>query len=231
MIKRILFLSGILFTILFFACNNGEKDNAVPEDQSDTVNILARTDSSLDVSGPAEGALQQWFSFIQPEYKISIDSFVLTDIWVEDSLITEPFKPDSLYYTLYGKYLRYAPDSAYFVDLDSYNILLKETNGVVSGTVGGPDNQVFLIDKNNQIKKRLLFNGPGTYIQDAWWINNESVLLASIAEGDTTNRYEPVLWKINIVEDLFEKYEYRGATLRMFPEYVEKVRFSGITVR
>ncbi|MCM5529899.1 hypothetical protein [Parasegetibacter sp. NRK P23] len=231
MIKGLRFLSSALVIIFVFACNNGDKESTAPEDQSDSVNILARTDSSFEVSGPAEGALQQWFSFIQPEYKLSIDSFVLTDIWVEDSLITEPFKPDSLYYPLYGKYLRYAPDSAYFVDLDSYNILLKETNGVVSGTVGGPDNLVFLIDKNNQIKKRLLFNGPGTYIQDAWWINNESVLLASIAEGDSMNRFEPVLWKINIVEDLFEKYEYCGATLKMFPEYVEKVRFSGITVR
>ncbi|MGV3764912.1 MAG: hypothetical protein ACO1NW_02250 [Chitinophagaceae bacterium] len=231
MIKRLRFFCGIFLTILFFACNNGDKESTAPEDQSDSVDILARTDSSLDVSGAAEGYLQQWLSFIQLEYQLSVDSFVLSEIWVEDSLVTEPFKPDSMYYPLYGKYLRYTSDSAYFVDLDSYNILLTETNGTVTGTVGGPDNQVFLIDKNNQIKKRLLFNGPGTYIQDAWWINNESVLLASVAETDSVNRFEPVLWKINIVEDLFEKYEYRGAALKVFPEYVEKVRFSGIKVR
>jgi hypothetical protein len=230
--KTIHFFYSVCISVILFACNSGSEDTSdVPDDKSDSVNLLARTDSTLEVSGKAAQSMMEWLAFIQPEYKLSPDSFSLTDIWMEDSLITEPFKPDSTYFPLYGKYLRYAPDSAYFIDLDSYNIILQEANGVVTGMEAGPDLQIYLVDKNNQIRKRLMFNGPGYYVQDAWWIDNESVLLASIAETDSVNRFEPVLWKINIVEDLFEKYEYKGAFLKAFPQYVEKVRFSEIRVR
>ncbi len=126
----------------------------------------------------------------------------------EDSLHVSSFQPDSLYYKEYGRFLKYSPDSSMFVDLDSYNIdFQRNRKGQLVPIEVGPDTEVSLVDKTQKEKTRLVFLGPGNGVEDAGWIDNNSVVLVGYHEKDTSKTKTAVLWRYHVPTKTFYVYE------------------------
>jgi hypothetical protein len=126
----------------------------------------------------------------------------------EDSLQVSAFQPDSSYYKEYGRFLKYSPDSSMFVDLDSYNIdFQKNRKGQLVPIEVGPDTEVSLIDVAQKEKTRLVFLGPGNGVEDAGWIDNNSVVLLGYHEKDTSKIKTAVLWRYHVPTKTFYVYE------------------------
>lgn len=229
---------GLLFLMIVLAAAScTTRDKKVNKDDSDAVvtdsSFNDIMDSSLEVSNWVARNIIDWGFFLQKKDTFSLDSFHLAGVWVEDSMYTERYTPTKEFYDLYGPYLKFSQDSSSFVDLDSYNIILsRNKQGILEGYEGGPDNQIYLVDLEKKIRKRLMFNGPGTYIHEALWQDTETLILFGISEDSKYGRENPVVWKINVEENLFERYEYvRLTPVDNWEEYSKEVRFKGIKIR
>ncbi|HEY8388323.1 MAG TPA: hypothetical protein VIK74_06950 [Parasegetibacter sp.] len=232
---------SIYFTlaILLVACarNCGKKggnDQPKPTMAADST-LTAYADSILatDKSRMIITSLPWIDSLAAADSSFSLDNFRLTDSWIEESLITSPFEKDKEFFSLYGPYLKYSPDSLMFIDLDSYNIILKKgKNGEVVGYEAGPDNQITLIDLKGKKEMRLMFFGPGTYIHEAVWLDHETILLFGISEFNDFNSDNPVVWKYNIRNRNFDRFDYdHKVDVTDMKFYSKKVRMGEILIR
>ncbi len=137
--------------------------------------------------------------------------FVMTDAWKEDTMYTSVFQPDSAYYENYGRFLKYSPDSSYFIDLDSYNIhISKDSKGNWIGEELGPDTEVSLINPSTKEKTRLIFLGPGSSVEDAQWLDDENIVLMGVQEEGMGNSVA-VVWRYHLPTQTFYLYELKDA--------------------
>lgn len=132
----------------------------------------------------------------------------MTHVWKEDTMLTEDFTPDKKFYESYGKYIKYSPDKTMFIDLDSYNIqITKDENGHLIGMPLGPDVQVSLVDVSKRKKIRLLFFGPGNYIEDAQWLDNENIVILGSRDLNNESGKKIVVWKFHLPTRTFFEFD------------------------
>lgn len=139
--------------------------------------------------------------------------FRMVSSWQEDSMLVAPFTPDKDYYTSYGPFLKYSPDSSLFIDLDSYNIdITKDSKGRLVGHEIGPDCEVSLVDVDDKTKTRLVFLGPGGSIEDATWLDNSTLVLMGVQENEKGAK-AATLWRFHIPTKTYYLYEIPDTTV------------------
>lgn len=132
--------------------------------------------------------------------------FHLAKAWV-DSLKSDPFTALKDFYAAYGPYLKYSPDSSMFIDLDSYGISIeKDENGKWVGSEGGPDVEIGLVNTKAGKKSRLLFLGPGSTIDDAYWFNDDDIVLLGTQDEGGGNGHVAAVWWYSLPEKTFYLY-------------------------
>jgi len=225
----------LLIFIFLYACTNQNEKSGGRENSDQVFDTTYRStiDSTLDTNKWVAGNIMDWGAYLRANGGFSVDSFKLSELWVEDEMVSEPYVPSSEFFELYNPFLKYSQDSSYIVDLDSYNVhLKKEKDGKIVGYEEGPDCQIYLIDREKGIRERLLFFGPGTYVHEALWQDNETVILFGITEFNEFNAPNPVVWKINVEENLYEKYDYiHRINVDNWKDYSERVRFKDIRLK
>lgn len=154
---------------------------------------------------------QETFTFFtKPTLKQSAASFRMVNSWKEDSLLTSRFDPPTDFYKKYGALLRYSPDSTKFVDLGSYNVEVTiDRNGAYKYDELGPDTEVSLVEPSKGTRHRLMFLGPGSTVDDAGWMDNETIVLAGKQENPTGDTTRNVIWKFHIPTQTFYEYNPR----------------------
>jgi hypothetical protein len=137
--------------------------------------------------------------------------FRLVNVWKEDSMLVQPFNPEKSYYSVYGRFLKYSPDSTKFIDLDSYNLEISSKNGKRIAQDKGPDTEVSLIDLEDSTKTRLVFLGPGASIEEGSWLDDENILLVGVQDNATATSKVIVVWKYHLPTNTYFLYESSDA--------------------
>jgi hypothetical protein len=193
--------------------DNAQKEQQAPETpQEDSVIealdtlLSAETVQSFSTTGFSDYAKKKATGF-------NWNKFRMTSSWQEDSMLESPFTPEKGFYTNYGPFLKYAPDSSHFIDLDSYNIdIKKDAKGRFTGNEIGPDYEVSLVDVKDGIKTRLVFLGPGGSIEDAVWLDNQTLALMGVQENEKGGK-TPTLWRFHLPTKTFYLYEIPDTTI------------------
>ena len=179
--------------------NTEHRDDSIDIENIDTL-LSAETIQSFSTSGFSGYAKKQ-----SPGFDWS--KFRMTASWQEDSPLVTPFNPDKSFYTSYGPFLKYSPDSSMFIDLDSYNIeIRKDSKGRFIGSELGPDTEVSLIDVEEGKKTRLVFLGPGGSIEDATWLDNNTLVLMGVQDNGEGGK-TAALWRYHVPTHAFYLYE------------------------
>lgn len=210
MMKHIIYTS-VLAIFLATACNDStDKKAAEPEETAEPDSVVvtgpdttltAETIQRFQTAGFTDYAKARIPSFDWSKFKYKLS-------WQEDSLMNNPFTPAKTYFTNYGAFLKYSPDSSRFIDLDSYNIdIRKDNQGRYIGTAGGPDTEVSLIDPKAKKRTRLLFMGPGGSVEDAFWTDNSNLVIIGTQENEENAGRKVTVWKINLQDTTFDLYE------------------------
>ena len=216
MMKYTIYTSILAFLIISAtACNDNADKQATPDDDTETADSLTVTgpDSTLTAE-----TIQRFQTAGFTDYaKSKIPSFDWSRFkykssYEQDSLLVQDFKPAKNYYSNYGPFLKYSPDSTRFIDLDSYNIeIRKDSRGKLIGTAGGPDTEVSLIDPKSGKSKRLLFMGPGGSVEDAFWTTNNELVIIGTQENEENGGKKVTVWKINLEDNTYDLYELDDA--------------------
>lgn len=181
-------------------------------DNQDKKAPVAVTDSSATTVENVDTVLEQetFTFFTKPTIKQSIAPYRMVNSWKEDSLLTSRFNPAPDYYKKYGALLRYSPDSSRFVDLGSYNVEVTiDRKGAYKYDELGPDTEVSLVEPSKMTRQRLMFLGPGSSIDDAGWVDNETIVLAGKQENATGDTSRNVIWKFHLPTQTFYEYTPR----------------------
>jgi hypothetical protein len=146
-------------------------------------------------------------------YKRLSPNFRIQDFKNNNVTLIQPYQVDfgddkfqKRFLTLYNPFLIWSPDSSKAIDLYSYNIILDyNLNGQL---IGGRDVdcQLAIIDLKKQKRINLLTFGPAGEFQDAFWINNDSIIVAMI-EFNANETYQPCYSMIDLKTYLMRDYK------------------------
>lgn len=135
--------------------------------------------------------------------------------------LTNEYK--KLYDTLYF----YSPDSTYFLDLDSYNIILDhDSNGNLIWSVGDPEDKVELVRTKDLSATTLLFFGTNGFAETAIWKNNYQFEVFGFKIED--NSFIPTIWKYDLQENISKEFESKKTLNTRKKNYSEEVRLKSI---
>lgn len=225
---------SILMLTLFVACqSNPEKQDTdftvvTPEDEADEL-----IDTVLNIENIRSFESLGFTTLAKTKVEgFDWSKFRMTDVWKEDSMLTSTFQATPEYYENYGRFLKYSPDSTYFIDLDSYNInIYKNKKGNWVGEELGPDTEVSLVNPKTNEKTRLLFLGPGSSVEESIWLDDENVALLGITDDGVTGA-TAVVWKYHLPTQTYYLYELKdGHSAQELIGAWRSERLQGIDIR
>lgn len=200
---------GLLVGImLFIACNTGgDKQAGETEDSTENAAAVDSTvtfspvDTSTEFIQTFSSNLQPWLDRTTRQNTFRLDNFRYADNWVEDSLIiTQASNLNAQFYKDYKHLLIFSPDSSRVLDMGTYGTqLTRHDNGQVSTVQGEPDSEIAVLDRATRKRRRIFFFGPGTSIEQGFWMNDSTIVLAGKTEEQNT--LKPMIWMVKLEQD------------------------------
>ncbi len=170
----------MVFTVIYFVACAPVND---PDDQKTEAEATQETIFTLHMPDERIG---RWLEY----YGLSAEDFSHADTFESGQTFSMEYRPESPdpYQNLYI----YSQDSAKFIDMDSYSMLLeKEPGGEIVFRGWNVDKEVALIDLDANQRKRIFFCGtPCIYEEASFW--GEKVVVAGFV--DDNNGYQPAIW-------------------------------------
>ena len=191
----------LVLIIALASCNSSEDKEIQPvPDSSAYVPEIDKVDTILSP--------ETFKFFTKPEAQVSKDKFQMVNTWKEDSMLISEFNTTKNFVDKYRELLRFSPDSTHFIDLGSYNVEVEtDSKGNKIYQDIGPDIEISLVSLNDKKRTRLIFLGPGSIIDDAGWINNETAIIAGRQARPNGTDFYRVIWKYHLPTNTFYMYE------------------------
>ena len=170
---------------------------------------INRTLIKKDFSVELKSNLSQWIGF----YKKLSSDFKIKNFKSSGNSFLKPYQVaigdidfNKRFFDLYNPYLKYSPDSTKAIDLYSYTYVLDyDSAGNVIG-YGDVDCQLAIIDLEKQKRIVLQTIGMAGEFQDSFWLNNDSIIVATIETSDGES-YEPFYAMIDLKTYLINYFE------------------------
>ncbi len=234
---KLFFCYIITAVILFASCHSDVKQEPKP-----VVRITPAEDSTdinTNDSAFSREAIDTFNTFAFSSYAkkrttgIDWSRFRMTSNWTLDSLKSRKYSPDKKFYDAYGKVLKYSPDSTMFIDLDSYNTdIKKDAGGHWTATEMEADCEVSLVNIRTHRKMQLLFTGPGSSADDAYWLDDENIILIGTKDNGHSVGKTAAVWKYNLPTNTFFLYELKDdAVVKQVLEHWRKERLKDILLQ
>jgi hypothetical protein len=165
----------------------------------------------------------RWLDYYNLSLKDFTDSLPLVEMNTIGS--DYDFKSDSN--TLFKKFFIFSPDSAHFIDLDSYSIVLeKDSIGRLFSKGSEVDLETSLIDIEGKERIRILFCGTDCRPEEAHWIRNDLVHILGTTKNGSIDY--PTIWTFEIKNHFFQEIKSRVAIDLTGEDYVSSVRLKMI---
>lgn len=108
------------------------------------------------------------------------------------------------FYAIYKPLIRFSPDGRFFADLYSYQLNL-EREGDHFAATPEIDQQVELFDTKENTTYSLVYGGTENRIDEALWLDNNSLILAGIRKDSLANRH-PVIYFVDTNTGLIQEF-------------------------
>lgn len=209
------FCISLICIALLIACNNAADKEAGTTDTADTaapdtIVSYSPVDTSTEFMETFSSNLQPWLDRTTRERTLRLDNFQYAENWVEDSLMISAANLTPDFYKTYKAVLVYSPDSSRVLDLGSYGAMVsKDHTGKTYTVQGEPDAEIAVLDRLTRKRRRIFFFGPGTTVEQGFWMNDSTLILAGKTEEDST--VKPMIWtvKMDAHNNFYTRYEPR----------------------
>lgn len=130
---------------------------------------------------------------------------------------------DTAFSNLYQPFFIYSADSSFYIDLDSYSLVLeKDENGDYKSSGSGVDTKVQLVNKKTQHSSDLLFCGTHCYSETAIWFSDQVFQIASF-RIDEKDEFIPTLLQVDLKNNVFKKFENKHHFKKRPPSYATAI--------
>jgi hypothetical protein len=138
---------------------------------------------------------------------------------------------DSAYMNLYKPLYFYSPDAAYFIDLDSYSVLLdKDSTGNITWEGGDPESKVQLVRTKDLSADLLIFFGSQEFPETAAWRNKTLFEVYGFTSG-VNDGFIPTWWKFDLTKMTVTVLKSKKIFNARPRSYLTEVRLSGMKQR
>jgi hypothetical protein len=167
--------------------------------------------------------LERWLSY----YNLKLTDFT-------DTVSVEKLKRDNIQYEyppvvsdLYRQFFIASPDSKFYIDLDSYSLVLgKDSVGKLVSFGSEVDTEVYLYNISEKIISRILFCGTEEKIEEASWLNNDLVYILGFSRK--IDSYFPTIYSYKISDNSLVIIQYHNPIDRSKLDYPIKTRLKTI---
>lgn len=235
--KKIVFLISLL--VVLASCNNTADTNQTPAapttannttDATNTQSGNTITVKALTIIDQIMGNLRLWVEFYQHKnsaFDVGNLAFTATQ---KSKLMTSSFEMSKDFNEQYGKWLIPSPNKQRLLDLYSYNLVMERDKlGKWNCTGLNADSEVSVIDPSAKTKTRLLFLGPGTSIENGFWLDDTNVVIVGISTNNQYNAPNPILWQVNLATQEIDQFDYLdNLKIPTLDSYLKEQRFKGL---
>lgn len=132
-------------------------------------------------------------------------------------------KFDKEFNEIYEPFLIYSPQKTKYIDFDSYSWSLEDSE--MKNVIFEADQEVSLVDMKTKKNERIMFYGPSEWIEDAFWIDENSVMLL----GNNSD-LKPKIMIVDLISNKSKVYKY-NTNLKVSAGYSdERLRLKGLNV-
>lgn len=185
--------------------------------------VLALSALIVESKASQNAVFEKWLSFHD------FNAIDFRDTALSYSLKLENETPiSSLKQSEFAKLIAiYSPDSSLYVDLDSYSLSIeKDSLGKYFSYGSEPDTEVSLFNLKTAKKYKLIFLGPDYRIEEAFWQNNECVVLLGLSFKNSF--YLPTMWIFDLKNNTQVIVQNRTNPKTYFSDYVKKIRLKQV---
>lgn len=220
--------------LLAIAACQGNSDKKAPEGEQKQEDSVVETSDTLLSDETIQSFNTAGISDYARKKAVGFDwsKFRMVSMYTEDSMLVSKFTADKNFFRDYGPFLKYSPDSTMFIDLDSYNIdINRDAQGHLTGTGIGPDTEVSLVKVGDSTRTRLVFLGPGGSIEDAIWLDRQTLVLMGVQENERGERV-PTVWRFEVPTKTYYIYELPDPSLAgSLSDYWKTERLKQVKIR
>ena len=130
------------------------------------------------------------------------------------------------YQNLFKPFRIYSSDSTYFIDLDSYSLVLERENEKLISHGSGVDMKVQVIRTNDFQATTLLFCGTECYTETANWLSESKVEILGFSH--VKDKFVPTKWTIDLNNMLFSQFRADKTYSKIPKSYMELERLKEI---
>ncbi|WP_310557504.1 hypothetical protein [Flavobacterium sp.] len=223
--KKVILLLSVCF---FISCYEKKKSE---EKKIETTLIQSVDQKSIesfltDEKANSSPILLGWINY----YK----EFLSKDFAIKNFIFDEEIKLTRLKGTVYGSFdknfdkiyepfLIYSPQKTQYIDIDSNTWQVEDSE--MKNVTFNPDQVINLVDLKSKKIEKIMFVGPSQWVEDAFWINEESLILL----GNDTD-FNPKVMIVDFISNKFKVYKYK-INLKEPSEYSdERLRLKGLNV-
>jgi hypothetical protein len=139
---------------------------------------------------------------------------------------------DSASMKLYKPLYFYSPDAVYFIDLDSYSVLLeKDSTGNITWEGGDPESKVQLVRTKDLSADLLIFFGSQEFSETAIWRNNTLVEVYGFTRSGVNDVFIPTVWKFDLIKMTVTTLKSKKIFKTRPRSYLIEVRLRGMKQR
>lgn len=164
----------------------------------------------------------KWLNF----HRIKHSNFPEYGISVEKKVKWESFDLSIDDMSLFKPYRLYSLDSTYFIDLDSYSLVIEKENGTLISYGSEVERKVQVIRSKDFMSTTLLFCGTDCYPETVNWLTDNQIEILGFSLAD--NKYIPTKWSIDLSNMLFNKCQSKITFNKMPKSYMELERLKNI---
>lgn len=164
-----------------------------------------------------------WFEY----YQIEVKSFNDTLNIDKSRRYVIDYNPKAEYLENYNEFFIYSPNNNFYIDLDSYSLILEKDSMDNLISYGGEvDTEVGLVNINANERLRILFCGTACWPEEAEWIDNENIQIYGFSDLD--NLPVPTIWAYNLTDTALLEIRSNSVVKKTPGSYIESVRLDKV---
>lgn len=201
--------------ILLISCKNDSEEKTVSKPE--TEESAEDKNEEINFSTIENQTLENWKKYYQTmdsAFNLAEFEFVSTSD-LESMKGSVHAKYEEEFDTIYNNFLIYSPSKEKYLDIDSYYWQIKEEEGK-DEILYAADQEINVIDLKDSTIHRIAFRGPSFTVEDAYWKDENQVVLL---EG--TYESSPNINVIDLEKEKIYSYSYPD-TLNKRSLYTDK---------
>lgn len=164
-----------------------------------------------------------WFEY----YQIEVESFNDTLNIDKSRWYVIDYNPKAENLEIYNEFFIYSPNNNFYIDLDSYSLILeKDSIGNLISYGGEVDTEVGLVNINANERLRILFCGTACWPEEAAWIDNENIEIYGFSDLD--NLAVPTIWAYHLTDTSLVEIRSNSVVKKSPGSYIDSVRLAKV---